>query len=102
MTKELCLNALGVMDGTAEPSVDLVRDVKRMGAQAFHKHLRTALQATGWRTGGSSTDYSALTTPHMRRWELLVDGQRTPLIDAGAMTIEADWDAIDDMGGDDE
>lgn len=97
MTKALCLNALAVMDGTAKPSADLTRAIKSVGAESFHRNWVDAMSAAGWRCGGGGkTDHTILMTPHMRRWSLLVDAQRKPLIEAGQATIQATFAEGDD------
>lgn len=97
MTKALCLNALAVMDGTAKPSADLTRAIKSVGAETFHRSWVEAMKSAGWRCGGGhQTNHDTLMTPHMRRWSLLVDAQRLPLIQAGELTIKATFDEGDD------
>lgn len=97
MTKDICMNALAVIDGTAAPTADLTRAVKAVGAETFHKHFIEAMKSAGWRCGGSATNHALLMTPHLRRWSLLVDAQRKPLIAAGEAEIVAVWE-----GGEDE
>jgi hypothetical protein len=85
------MNALAVFDQTAQPTADLTRAIKAVGAEMFHKHWTEAMKSAGWRCGGSATNHELLMTPHLRRWSLLVDGQRKPLIAAGERELVASW-----------
>ncbi len=90
------MNALAVMDGSAAPSRELTQSIKSVGAQAFHRSWVAAMTAAGWRCGGNATNHATLMTPHMRRWSLLVDGQRKPLIAAGEVEVVATWEGDDE------
>ena len=102
MNKKLCMNALGVIEGTEKASRELVQAVAGAGAFAFHEQWRNAMKAAGWRDGGHLTNEDLLYTPHVREWALLVDGQRAPLLALEKSKVEAEWaDTASDEVSDD-
>lgn len=92
------MNALDVIEGKAKASRDLIQHIASMGAQAFHRQWADAMYKAGWRIAGRHTNYDLLHTAHIRRWELLVDAQRAPLLALEGQRVEAEWDATDDGG----
>lgn len=96
MNKKLCMNVLDVIDGKAKPTRELVQAVVSIGAEAFHAQWVAAMTAAGWRPNGRETNHVTLHTPHIRRWSLLVDGQRGPLIEVSKAKVEATWEESDE------
>lgn len=91
MTRDVAMNILGVIDNTDTPEFETVRMIKQNGAVVVHEQWREAMLEAGWKADGAATDTEMLTTPHLRRWSLLVDGQRKPLLDLENETLEPEW-----------
>lgn len=106
ITKSIAMDFLAYVDAACDnyectPDAETVQAVKSVGAREFHAAWVEAMKAARWRTGLSKTDHETLMTPHMRRWELLVDAQRNPMIAIEEMSLEAQWEG-DEEGDDDE
>lgn len=96
MTRDVCMNALAVIDGKAIATNELIQMVRTVGAEAFHKAWSESMKNAGWRCGGAETNHATLMTPHLRRWSLLVDAQRNPLFEVALQEVKATWEDGDD------